>query len=92
MTTLLKLFTTNKYIFNDYRNDEMQELIEKSKKEFEEIKNSFPKDNINKIETLLLRQEDYIKMVELEKKENYIMLALKIGIELGRCFEVFGDF
>ncbi len=91
MTTILKLISMNKHVFNDFQNEEMEEIIKKYKKEFEEYKNSFPSDGIDKIQTLLLRQKEYLQMIELGEKDKYVVLALKIGIELGRYFEVLED-
>ena len=92
MTTLFKLISTNEHIFENFRNEEMEEIIENYKQEFEKIKNSLSSDDACKIQTLLMSYKDYLEMVELEKQEKYAILAVKIGIELGKYFKLLEDF
>lgn len=88
MTTLLKLFSLNESVFEDLCHNKMDEMIEKFKSEFYEKKNSFPLELSDEIERLLNRHEDYLHSVTLKEKDNYVIMALKIGIELGRYFEI----
>ncbi|MBQ8614943.1 MAG: hypothetical protein IJ415_00010 [Clostridia bacterium] len=69
----------------------MDETIVKYKSEFNEKKNSFPIELSDKIANLLNSHLDYLQSVGLKEKDNYVIMALKIGIELGRYFEVLDD-
>ena len=92
VSILLSLIETQaKRIFRNCKHDVLQESIQLKKKEFEEIKNSFEIEEQEQINGLLQAFEDYIDDVRWEEKDNCVILALKIGIELGRYFEVLED-
>ncbi len=92
ITTLISIIETQAgRIFRNSKHFELKELIETKKKDYEEIKNSFNDEEKDKIEDLLRAYADYIHDVDWEEKDNCVILALKIGIELGRYFEVLED-
>lgn len=78
-------------LFRNCKHDMLQESIEMKKREFEKIRNSFKSEEQEQISDLLQAYRDYVDDVHWEEKDNCVILALKIGIELGRFFEILED-
>lgn len=91
ITTLLKIFMLDKNLFNKMKHNKLNEIIKLRKQELEDCKKSFNSEELDKVKDLLNCHEDYLTAVGEEEKDNFVILALKIGIELGRYFEVLED-
>ena len=90
ITTLLKLMSSSK-IYENLKHEEDEEISKHYLNEFEEFKQSFKEEDKEQISELILKHFDYIDSVQRIETDNYVILALKIGIELGRYFAVLED-